>query len=157
MSTLDDIPKPASEHTAAANAHQAAVLSLDHPGVPGDFARATRGLIASIVDGRIEADGRVIWDVARHDFVRDHEGSPPSVHPGLWRQGRLNCIHGLFEIADGVWQARGYDISNITVLAGDEGAGRFIDAGGEPPPLNTDDNAFIEFSAPRTIYVDDQG
>lgn len=63
----------------------------------------------------------MVWDTARHDFLRTDEPAPDTVHPGLWRQGKLNAIHGLFEVADGVWQARGYDISNLTFIAGDTG------------------------------------
>ena len=47
--------------------------------------------------------------------------APDTVHPGLWRQARLNCIHGLFEVVPGIWQARGYDISNISFIAGQRG------------------------------------
>jgi alkyl sulfatase BDS1-like metallo-beta-lactamase superfamily hydrolase len=39
----------------------------------------------------------------------------------LWRQAQLNVIHGLFEVAPNVWQVRGYDISNITFIAGETG------------------------------------
>ena len=49
------------------------------------------------------------------------EEPPDTVNPSLWRQGRLNAIHGLFEVTDGVWQARGYDISNVTFIAGNDG------------------------------------
>ena len=51
----------------------------------------------------------------------DSEGNPDTVHPSVWRQARLNHIHGLFEVAPGIWQARGYDISNITFIAGETG------------------------------------
>lgn len=43
------------------------------------------------------------------------------MHPSLWRQARLNCLHGLYLVADGIWQARGYDLSNITFIAGETG------------------------------------
>ncbi len=111
-----DQPKPASTSTAAANT--AAVLSFDDP---GDFARASQGLIATHDTGRIAVGDHLVWDVSRHDFLRTDEPAPDTVHPGLWRQGKLNAIHGLFEVAENVWQARGYDLSNITFLAGDHG------------------------------------
>ncbi len=90
------------------------MLSFDDP---GDFERASRGLIATQPDGRIES----VWDTSKYDFLREEETAPETVHPGLWRQARLNAIHGLFEVTDGVWQARGYDISNITFIAGKRG------------------------------------
>ncbi len=109
-------PKPATSFTCAR--HDAAVVDFDDH---ADFERAGRGLIAQHPTGRIESNGRAVWDVASHDFLRTDEPPPDTVHPGLWRQGRLNAIHGLFEVADGVWQARGYDISNITFMATDHG------------------------------------
>ena len=121
-SMSDDVwqPKPATDHTAAMNAAHAAVLNLDDP---GDWGRATRGLIATHETGAIEGPRSRAWDTSNYDFMRGEgsESAPASVHPSLWRQGRLNAIHGLFEVADGVWQARGYDISNITFLAGQNG------------------------------------
>jgi alkyl sulfatase BDS1-like metallo-beta-lactamase superfamily hydrolase len=43
------------------------------------------------------------------------------VHPNLWRHAKLNVNHGLFEVTDGVWQVRGYDISNITFIKSNTG------------------------------------
>jgi len=105
-------PKPASEFTRAANrAAGAAVIDFDDA---TDFDFATRGLIATHPTTVIERGGGIAWDGRKHDYLRDEPTAPDTVHPGLWRQGRLNAIHGLFEVGDGVWQARGYDVSNIT-------------------------------------------
>jgi linear primary-alkylsulfatase len=94
----------------------------------GDVDRATRGFVAAHPTGVVERDGRTIWDTGRYDFMRQSPEAPASVHPSLWRQGRLNCVHGLFEVRapdgdgrGGVWQVRGYDLSNITFIAGDRG------------------------------------
>jgi alkyl sulfatase BDS1-like metallo-beta-lactamase superfamily hydrolase len=111
-------PKPASQHTIDRNRAAAAMLSFDDL---GDFAMAYRGLLATIEGGTVTDGGRVVWDCARHDFLRTDDPAPDSVHPGLWRQGRLNAVHGLFEVTDRVWQARGYDLSNLTFIAGDTG------------------------------------
>ncbi len=112
-------PKPATEHTRAANAAVAADLPLDDP---TDRELATRGLVATHPTGRIDrADGRAAWDTAAHDFTRAEGPAPDTVNPSLWRQAGLNSIHGLFEVVDGVWQARGYDLSNVTFVAGDTG------------------------------------
>ncbi len=115
---MTEMPKPATPQTQAAHAAAAAELSFDDP---ADFARASRGLIATHETGKITEGGRTVWDTATHDFMRNDEPAPDTVHPGLWRQGKLNAIHGLFEVGEGVWQARGYDLSNITFMAGDEG------------------------------------
>ncbi|WP_420451324.1 alkyl/aryl-sulfatase [Ilumatobacter sp.] len=111
-----DGPRPATEATRRRNS--AAVVDFDDD---VDLAGAERGLVAQHPTGRIERDGRPVWDIAHHDFLRYSPDAPDTVHPGLWRQGRLNAIHGLFEVADGVWQARGYDLSNITFIAADSG------------------------------------
>ncbi|MEZ5167602.1 MAG: alkyl sulfatase dimerization domain-containing protein [Acidimicrobiales bacterium] len=105
-------PKPATDTTR--RKLSSVMVDFDDP---TDFAAARRGLVAEHPSGRIEEDGRKVWDVAESDFIRDTEQPPDTVHPGLWRQARLNAIHGLFEVADGVWQARGYDISNVTFMA----------------------------------------
>ena len=118
-STSDDQqagPKPPTPITSAANA--AVNLSFDDP---GDFERATRGRVAQLEDGRVMLGDHAVFDVARHGFVSESTEAPPSVNPSLWRQARLNVNHGLFEVGDGVWQVRGYDLANITFLAGDDG------------------------------------
>ncbi|MDH3681497.1 MAG: MBL fold metallo-hydrolase, partial [Acidimicrobiia bacterium] len=109
-------PRAASSFTTAANS--AATVSFDDP---GDFYRAQRGLLATIDDGRVMLGDHVVWDVARHAFVAEREEPPTTVHPSLWRQARLNVNHGLFEVAEDVYQVRGYDIANITFLAGGDG------------------------------------
>lgn len=109
-------PKPATEFTAAAN--REVVLSFDDE---TDFDFASRGLIAQHPTTVISRDTGVAWDGTRHDYLRDGSPAPDTVHPGLWRQGQLNANHGLFEVADGVWQARGYDMANITFIDTDDG------------------------------------
>ena len=116
--TPDRTPKPATDHTRDAHAGTAALLPLDDD---TDFERASRGLVAQHPTGVIDRGGFPIWDIHRHDFVRDRAEAPDTVDPSLWRQARLNCIHGLFQVADRVWQVRGYDLSNITFIAGDSG------------------------------------
>lgn len=115
-------PKPPTPETLAVLADAAATLDLDSI----DDELAVRGQIAQIEDGVIEAigpDGNSyrVWDTARHDFIRDATEVPDSVHPSLWRQAQRNAPHGLFEVAPGLWQARGYDISNITFIEGERG------------------------------------
>ncbi|MEL7157334.1 MAG: alkyl sulfatase dimerization domain-containing protein [Actinomycetota bacterium] len=111
--------------TTANRAAAAAQVSFDDL---GDTERATRGLVAQLDDGRVMmGPEHVVFDVANHAFVTESADPPDSVHPGLWRQARLNVNHGLFEVADGVWQVRGYDLANITFMAGDDGGWLVID------------------------------
>lgn len=85
-----------------------------------DFADARRGFIAALEPGVIEnAAGDVVWDSDGYAFL-DAE-CPPTVHPSLWRQSKLCAIQGLFEVTEGIYQIRGLDLSNMTVVEGDTG------------------------------------
>ncbi len=117
MASTPESPKAPTDHTTALLS--AAAISFD--GDPADFERAKQGLIATHATGLIEENGRTVWDLSRHDFIRESAEAPDSVHPSLWNQARLNATHGLFEVAPGLWQARGYDLSNITFIEGDKG------------------------------------
>jgi alkyl sulfatase BDS1-like metallo-beta-lactamase superfamily hydrolase len=113
----DRTPKPPTEHTLELLAAASGAFIPD----AADMDRVMRGLVATHPTGVIEENGRTVWDIGRHDFVRETEEAPDSVNASLWNQARLNAIHGLFEVAPGLWQARGYDISNITFIAGETG------------------------------------
>src|SRR5690606_7711044 len=83
-------------------------------------ARARKGFIATLPNPVIRGhDGRVIFDATQYDWIEGD--APATVHPGLWRQQRLLRIHGLFEVAEGVWQIRGLSTSNMTIVRGDTG------------------------------------
>jgi alkyl sulfatase BDS1-like metallo-beta-lactamase superfamily hydrolase len=85
-----------------------------------DFDEARRGRLGSLSEGVIRAtDGRVVWDADAYAFL-DGE-CPQTVNPSLWRQGQLNAIHGLFEVTDGIYQVRGLDLSNMTIVEGESG------------------------------------
>jgi alkyl sulfatase BDS1-like metallo-beta-lactamase superfamily hydrolase len=106
-----------SAQTAALNASVRERLPLDDP---QDFEDAKRGLIASDAELRIAGrDGAPIWDMPAYGFVEGD--APPSVNPSLWRQERLNNIHGLFEVTKGVYQLRGYDLANMSLIEGETG------------------------------------
>lgn len=110
-------PRPATEHTAAA--HAACTDRLPF-GDRSDFERAGRGRLAALEPPVIAGPmGRPLWDMGAFAFL-DGE-CPPEVNPSLWRQAQLNSIHGLFEVVPGIYQVRGYDISNITFVRTDNG------------------------------------
>ena len=113
---VDRERKQPSASTTAANAAAAARMPTD----PADFADATHGRIAPLT-GPVTHPvfGHAVWDPADWDFIAGK--APDSVHPSLWRQAKLNAIHGLFEVAEGVYQVRGIDLSNITFIAGATG------------------------------------
>jgi linear primary-alkylsulfatase len=88
---------------------------------PADFEDARKGLIASEEPLLITDDsGAVVWELESLVATVARE-RPETVHPSLWRQAELLAIHGLFEVVPGVYQVRGYDISNIAFIEGDEG------------------------------------
>jgi alkyl sulfatase BDS1-like metallo-beta-lactamase superfamily hydrolase len=104
--------------TVAANRAVARALPLDQP---QDFEDARRGFIAQVPGLKVnKADGTPVWDLAAYAFI-DNAPAPDSVNPSLWRQAQLNNIHGLFEVTDGIWQVRGYDISNMSLIRGETG------------------------------------
>jgi alkyl sulfatase BDS1-like metallo-beta-lactamase superfamily hydrolase len=85
-----------------------------------DFDFAERGFLGTRNDPKILTnDGRLVWDLSAYDFLR--APAPATVNPSLWRQSQLLAKHGLFEVAKGVWQVRGFDISNATFIAGKTG------------------------------------
>jgi alkyl sulfatase BDS1-like metallo-beta-lactamase superfamily hydrolase len=88
-----------------------------------DFIDARRGLIAQEDELHIKhLQGNTIWNMSDYDFVDvDGDNAPATVNPSLWRQAALNNIHGLFEVTEGIYQIRGYDLANMTIIAGDSG------------------------------------
>lgn len=87
---------------------------------PQDFEDARRGFVASDPDLRVAGPGgNPIWDMPSYAFVEGD--APPSANPSLWRQAKLNNIHGLFEVTKGVHQLRGHDLANMSLIEGDTG------------------------------------
>ena len=85
-----------------------------------DFVNAQKGFIATRENPLIKnEDGSVAIDLKSWDFL--DEAAPATANPSLWRQGQLNKIHGLFEVTKGIYQVRGFDISNMTLIASDNG------------------------------------
>ncbi len=115
--TESAMAKKPTATTRAANLKVAESLPLDDQ---QDFIEAKKGLMAT--DSKLVvkmADGRVIWDQPAYEFMQGK--APDSVNPSLWRQGRLNNIHGLFRVTEGIYQLRGFDLANMTLIEGKTG------------------------------------
>ena len=113
-----ETPKDAS---ASVVAQQAAMLKALPFSDTGDFDDASRGFLGTLEHARItNAQGRAVWSLEPYGFLSDEE-APATVNPSLWRQSRLNMQHGLFEVMPGVYQVRGFDIANMTLIEGDTG------------------------------------
>jgi alkyl sulfatase BDS1-like metallo-beta-lactamase superfamily hydrolase len=85
-----------------------------------EFEFARRGLIASPESLEIrDSGGNLVWTQKAFGFLEGE--APETVNPSLWRHAKLNHISGLFEVCDGIYQVRGYDITNITFIRGERG------------------------------------
>ncbi len=85
-----------------------------------DFELAERGFLGTLDDPVIKAGSGVpVYDFGAYDFL--NADAPDTVNPSLWRQSQLAAKHGLFEVVDGIYQVRGFDLSNITFIRGDTG------------------------------------
>ncbi len=86
-----------------------------------DFDDAKRGFIATLPDGAVAGPGaRPAFDTKPYAFLQKDE-APATVNPSLWRQAQLNAVNGLFEVTGRVYQVRGLDIANMTIIEGDTG------------------------------------
>lgn len=127
MTTRSAVPVPASHleaardaeaATRAANTAMAAKLPFSDT---RDFEAVKRGLIAPVPDGMVcTPSGTALWNLGEYAFI-DGELAPATVNPSLWRMARLNMANGLFKVTDRLYQLRGFDISNMTVIEGDTG------------------------------------
>ena len=106
----------ASATTMAANAAMARELKLDDQ---QDFEDAKRGFIAKPTGKIMAADRTVLKDFEAYDFVVGK--SPDTVNPSLWRHAQLNANVGLYKVMEGVYQLRGFDIANLTLIEGKTG------------------------------------
>jgi linear primary-alkylsulfatase len=113
-----ETPKEASPSVIA---QQSAMLDALPFSDTSDFDDAARGFLGTIEHARIaNTQGRVVWSLEPYGFLSE-EKAPATVNPSLWRQSRLNMNHGLFEVVPGVYQVRGLDIANMTLIEGDSG------------------------------------
>ncbi len=107
---------PASTFTQTANDTVAdAMASMDR-----DDPAISEGLIAAAGPLVITDDqGGVVWDLSQYDFLST--AAPATANPSLWRQAAANNLAGLFKVVDGVYQLRGFDLANMTLIDGERG------------------------------------
>ncbi|MGH8435848.1 MAG: alkyl/aryl-sulfatase [Pseudomonas sp.] len=112
--------KPASETTKVA---QQAVLAALPFNDKREFEDAQRGFIAKPDTLTIkDASGKLVWDLESYkQYIGLDKPAPDSVNPSLWRNAQLNLQYGLFKVTDGIYQVRGFDVSNITFIEGKTG------------------------------------
>lgn len=118
INVSDDSRAPTTA-TIKANQQVASQLNLADQ---QDFKDARRGLIASPKSLQIPSSAdpsKDVWDMKAYEFIEGE--APDTVNPSLWRQAKLNNIQGLFEVTPGIYQVRGFDLSNMTLIKGDSG------------------------------------
>lgn len=117
MAQVGVLPKPASSATIAAQQKQAAELPAED-GRDAEF--ADRGFIGTLADPIIKTkDGKPVWNLDAYAWMDGK--SPDTVNPSLWRHMGLLRKHGLFALSENMWQVRGFDVSNMTVIKGATG------------------------------------
>lgn len=108
----------ATDQTKAANQAVRDELPFDDR---QDFEDAQHGFIATLDEfDDMLPNGLPVWDLKKFDFLHSDD-VPDTVNPSLWRIAQLNLINGLFEVVPGVYQVRGFDLSNITFVETDTG------------------------------------
>jgi alkyl sulfatase BDS1-like metallo-beta-lactamase superfamily hydrolase len=112
-------PAQPSEATRQFQAQQRASLPFEDE---RDFEESQRGFIAA-PDYRqiLGPGGNIVWDMERYDFLLNGQDYD-SIHPSLQRQALLNMNYGLYEVVpDFIYQIRGFDLANMTLIRGDTG------------------------------------
>lgn len=114
------VPAPREATDATRAAHRARLAELPMADTRS-FDDAKRGLVEALGDSVIlRNDGSTTWTLKGYEFLAQ-ETAPDTVHPGLWRHARANMANGLYKVTDRIYQLRGFDISNMTVIEGDTG------------------------------------
>lgn len=109
--------KMASRYTIEANKKVYDLLDFDNN---EELENATRGLICAPKTLEIRNEkGKTVWSQDAYAFLDN--SAPNTANPSLWRNTQLNHIYGLFEVVDGIYQVRGYDMANVTFIKGESG------------------------------------
>ena len=116
---LTDQSKPASEYTAEVNSAVYSLLDFEDT---SEYDNAVRGLIdAPETLTLTDANGKIVWSQDAYTFLDDYEQAPDTVNPSLWENTSSNHVYGLFEVCENIYQVRGYDMANLTVIKGETG------------------------------------
>jgi alkyl sulfatase BDS1-like metallo-beta-lactamase superfamily hydrolase len=113
-------PVPPKDATAITRQDNEAVYQQLPFADKTDFDDAQRGFMGTIAGGTYKTDsGGTAWDLNRYKFLEGK--APDTVNPSLWRIAQLNMFNGLFKVTDRVYQVRGLDLANMTIVEGDTG------------------------------------
>ncbi|RAS21435.1 MULTISPECIES: alkyl/aryl-sulfatase [unclassified Pseudomonas] len=112
----DGSAKDASDLTRQSNQQWLQRLPFDDR---SDFDNARRGLLEALDQPVVNADGKTVWNLQRYAFLKGE--APATVNPSLWRIAQLNTLAGLFKVSEGIYQVRGLDLANMTLIEGERG------------------------------------
>ncbi len=114
---LNGNAKQASRYTAEANKKIYEILDFNDK---REIENAKKGLIDAPDKLEVrDANGKLVWSQDEYEFLEGE--APDTANPSLWRNAQLNHINGLFEVTDGIYQVRGYDMANVTFIKGESG------------------------------------
>ena len=83
---------------------------------------ATNGLIDAPQTLELkDASGKIVWSQQAYSFLEDYDKAPDTANPSLWENTKNNHAYGLFKVMDGIYQVRGYDMANLTLIEGKTG------------------------------------
>ncbi|MBC1489402.1 MBL fold metallo-hydrolase [Listeria sp. FSL L7-1485] len=112
------LPKSATSFTKQANNSVKDALPFENT---KDFEDAKKGFIGTWDEVKVNAEnGEQVWSLDDYQFIDDGD-APDSVNPSLWRISQLNMTNGLFKVTERVYQVRGFDMANTTIMEGDTG------------------------------------
>ncbi|WP_321887154.1 alkyl/aryl-sulfatase [Paraburkholderia bannensis] len=110
--------KDATPATQQANADLLKTLPMSDR---QDYEDAKRGFIATLPNIDVKTpDGKTVWTLDGYQFLQA-QNAPPSINPSLWRNAQLNMNNGLFKVVDGIYQIRGFDLSDMTIVETNNG------------------------------------
>nr|WP_322032053.1 alkyl sulfatase dimerization domain-containing protein [Paraburkholderia sp. J76] len=113
-----DGTKDATPSTQQANADLLKTLPMSDR---QDYEDAQRGFIATLPNISVKGpDGKVVWTLDGYQFLQT-QNAPATVNPSLWRNAQLNMNNGLYKVTDGIYQIRGFDLSDMTIVETDHG------------------------------------
>ncbi|MDD5162471.1 MAG: alkyl sulfatase dimerization domain-containing protein, partial [Candidatus Rickettsiella isopodorum] len=112
-------PKAATQFTKTINQSFLDKLPFNNK---KDFEDAKKNFIGNVPNFEIkDSDGRIIWSMKNYAFLLSAPQVPSTVNPSLWRISKLNMNYGLYQVKDNIYQVRGYDLSNMSIIEGNKG------------------------------------
>ncbi|WP_413294478.1 alkyl/aryl-sulfatase [Bdellovibrio sp. HCB185ZH] len=119
VASAKDLPEgKATETTRRINQSYSKMLDFSNK---EDFEFAQKGFIATLDNPMIKnAEGKTVYNLNAFNFVKDTE-APDTANPSLWRQSQLTRMHGLYKVTEKIYQIRGFDLSNMTLIEGKSG------------------------------------